>query len=318
MERKRQYTSDDEDQEQSTTRNPKRRWKKPKDKPKRPLSAYNLFFQYERNMVVKGDVAEAQNSADEHSTKSISEKSGKHYPKPHGKIGFRSLTKRVASKWKNLEPEKKKFFEERAQIETERYRRELAIWNDGKSKQIANAAGQAGDSLPDRSTLDFSDAVRWDYSAPPANSMEEFMRRSGRVSISETASSSASLPVSSDSDDFGHAAILNSSKHPAALTSPDQDVLSVVQSGSAYLGNIPRVHEVLNSDATLPNLSDPNGRVPQATVAQALVLQNETKEGDQTTLRRQHVAGLYSHLGDLSANMDDESFELLTDLFRPS
>ena len=100
MERKRRSISDEEDQEKSAAQHPKRRWKKPKDKPKRPLSAYNLFFQYERNMIVTGDVTGYKNAAKQDSTTSAYEKNGKSDVKPHGKIGFHSLTKRVASRWK--------------------------------------------------------------------------------------------------------------------------------------------------------------------------------------------------------------------------
>jgi len=92
----------------------RRSWKKPKDKPKRPLSAYNLFFQKEREAIVG-------------SQKSKQEGKRRHR-KAHGKIGFADLAKTIAEKWKNLDEESKAVYEEKASVEKARYKRELDIW----------------------------------------------------------------------------------------------------------------------------------------------------------------------------------------------
>jgi HMG (high mobility group) box len=73
-------------------------WRKPKDKPKRPLSAYNIFF---------ADVR--QNLIDE-------------------RLGFGSLARTVAEKWKNLDPILKEPYEHKAKLERENYNIELARW----------------------------------------------------------------------------------------------------------------------------------------------------------------------------------------------
>jgi hypothetical protein len=61
----------------------KKKWKKPKDKPKRPLSAYNVLRQ-ERGNFLYGDPLDRRKRV---------------------KIGFWALAKTLAAKWKQLEPE---------------------------------------------------------------------------------------------------------------------------------------------------------------------------------------------------------------------
>jgi hypothetical protein len=95
-------------------------WKKPKDMPKRPLSAYNLFFKSERQRIVS------------------SVTKGKPMPKTRrGKslgIGFAGMARNIAGKWKIIPNADKTVFEEEARIEKARYRKEIAVW---RSKQAA-------------------------------------------------------------------------------------------------------------------------------------------------------------------------------------
>jgi hypothetical protein len=102
----------------------KRSWKKPKDKPKRPLSAYNLFFQHERNNILAalpGDDAAMDDGLTE-------EQRRRKHRKTHGKIGFADLARSIADKWKNIEPTARSVFEARADIEKQRYKKELEAW----------------------------------------------------------------------------------------------------------------------------------------------------------------------------------------------
>lgn len=114
---------------ETTTENPKKGgktvkkkcWKKPKDKPKRPLSAYNLFFQHERERIL----AELGTNDDE------PPKGGRRrsHRRSHGKIGFAALARNIAEKWKTIEACDKTVFEEQAAIEKTRYKIELDKWN---------------------------------------------------------------------------------------------------------------------------------------------------------------------------------------------
>jgi hypothetical protein len=102
----------------------KRTWKKPKDKPKRPLSGYNLFFQSERKKLI-AMLPEVANLEENGLTER--ERKAKHR-KMHGKIGFAELARNIAKKWNNLDDTEKAVFEACAHTEKEKYQEELDKW----------------------------------------------------------------------------------------------------------------------------------------------------------------------------------------------
>jgi len=113
-----------------------RGWKKPKDKPKRPLSAYNLFFKHERAKIVntvtddddKNSMPVEILSSDAAPASDDPNKKRRHRA-AHGKIGFAALARTVAARWKELPPDERAVFEARAAIEKTRYRGEMEAWN---------------------------------------------------------------------------------------------------------------------------------------------------------------------------------------------
>lgn len=111
----------------------KARPKKPKNKPKRPLSAYNIFFRDERANILAGipdkDDEEDEDQNDDHDDGLDGPKkksSGKKRKRPpHGKIGFESLAKIVGQRWKELKPEELAKYKKLADVDMVRYRAEM-------------------------------------------------------------------------------------------------------------------------------------------------------------------------------------------------
>ncbi|KAL3925841.1 MAG: hypothetical protein SGILL_000123 [Bacillariaceae sp.] len=92
-----------------------RRKKKPKGMPKRPLSAYNLYFQAERFRIIEEQ-----------------EKEGDDGPK----IGFEGLGKIIGKQWRDLSNADKKKYEILAEKDGERYRKEMDKYNELKTKRL--------------------------------------------------------------------------------------------------------------------------------------------------------------------------------------
>eukprot|EP00934_Nitzschia_sp_Nitz4_P002439 Nitzschia sp. Nitz4//scaffold66_size103028//18407//19408//NITZ4_004491-RA/size103028-processed-gene-0.2-mRNA-1//1//CDS//3329556329//2434//frame0 len=115
----------------------KKKWKKPKDKPTRPLSAYNLFFQAERSLML-GDDAPSEEL--ENLKKRV-------HCKTHGKIGFAEMARAIGAKWKTLESEKRKRFEDEARKEKDRYLVELAAWKEAQKEKNTPAPADLNKGL---------------------------------------------------------------------------------------------------------------------------------------------------------------------------
>jgi len=118
----------------------KRSWKKPKDKPMRPLSAYNMFFQNQRERIVAGKTGdptpeEIQQSVIKMLTSKTRGPKRRQDRVSHGQISFGDLARAIAAKWKEIDPKLKAIYNHYAAQEKIRYKKEVVIWKEKKERE---------------------------------------------------------------------------------------------------------------------------------------------------------------------------------------
>jgi hypothetical protein len=97
-----------------------------KDRPKRAHSAYNIFFATERQKMLADAPVRALGKP----------------RKSHGKVGFAEMAKRIGSKWKNIDPQDKLYYEGLAAKDKWRYNVEMGKWTMAKQAKRSQAAAQ--------------------------------------------------------------------------------------------------------------------------------------------------------------------------------
>jgi hypothetical protein len=127
----------------------KRPWRKPKDMPKRPLSAYNLFFADERKELLKSSQKDGIGLAVSRNT--FLDTSGRQSESHRQKLGFAGLARTVATKWKALGAEARFKYEQQAELEKSRYQAQMKKYNEQRLKSqhqatTATNSGQSGSS----------------------------------------------------------------------------------------------------------------------------------------------------------------------------
>lgn len=134
---------------------------KDKDKPKRPLSAYNFFFREERERILnekirkekeeksgkkeEGDGDDKDGDADEDDGIKVYNRVGSDGKKiPHGKIGFESLAKQIGKAWRELDAEEREKYTKLANDDTQRYKKEMRAF------QLESLVPAADGSMPSK------------------------------------------------------------------------------------------------------------------------------------------------------------------------
>lgn len=131
--------------------------KRPKDKPKRPLSAYNFFFKEERARILGGANKDNDNSNDKSNSsekdttanemdseesagddnkesdgKAAAPRKGR--SRPHGKISFEDLGRLISQRWQELNPDEVEYYKKKSDEDRKRYQQEM----DGYRKKKAS------------------------------------------------------------------------------------------------------------------------------------------------------------------------------------
>lgn len=127
-------------------------WKKPKGMPKRPLSAYNLFFKEERQAIMsaRAKTIKKDGSAVKRSKK---ETVG---------IGFANLAKTIGEKWQIMDASDKAPYLDIAAKEKKRYNEEMKIWREKQKEEKHKKANllqlAGGNSLQIPETYGYKDS----------------------------------------------------------------------------------------------------------------------------------------------------------------
>ena len=117
--------------------------RKDKDKPKRPLSAYNFFFKEERQRLL--ELLPAKEDVPD-------QKKQKRKKESHGKIGFENLAKEIGKRWQELSDDQSSSYKEKASEDMKRYKQEMDMF-------LAEAKGREAKTIEEmvKSALTIAD-----------------------------------------------------------------------------------------------------------------------------------------------------------------
>lgn len=117
-------------------------WKKPKDRPKRPLSSYNFFFQHERRRILAlsqpaigcGETASAGGGTNAGAAVA-------------GPPGFEDMARRIAQRWRTLDEPSRSVFDVLASADKRRHEEEMGAWRRKTSGgNVDRTASSASDT----------------------------------------------------------------------------------------------------------------------------------------------------------------------------
>ena len=108
----------------------------PREKPKRPLSSFNIFFQLERKRLLESLPV----------SKSVKSR------KAHGKISFTDLARMISREWKKVTPERKAQCICLANQDKLRYLKEMDEWRNSLNDQVQEDCSDPDTSVGSQTT----------------------------------------------------------------------------------------------------------------------------------------------------------------------
>ena len=108
------------------------------EKPKRPLTAYNLFFQEERQALLA----------------ELPVRTAGKPRKGHGKIGFQDMAHVISGRWRQVDPQRLAYLKQVAAADKARYKKEMKAYKAAmkNAEAAAPAAVPSLDNSPEETT----------------------------------------------------------------------------------------------------------------------------------------------------------------------
>ena len=227
-------------------------------KPKRPLSAYNLFFKHTRDEML-ASTASAGSTAYDHSKHATTlqspsarrDLSKRGRPPPHRKIGFAEMARQIGAQWKALEGDRREHFESLARVDKQRYLQEMEAWKAaGGDKQLPpkdkkSATGEKGAS---------SSKSTGTRKSPPSSPKSKKSKKKAKAGAPDVAKSTAdavtpsSTPKETDHYEmYSHGDYLT--YHIGVSSSSRKQQTPTFDGNHARVSNIPRTVSARSSIA---------------------------------------------------------------------
>jgi len=189
---------------------PKRQTKKrSRDKPKRPLSAYNFFFKDEREKIRriiqrkkrKEDLGNNDPDSEDH----IDDKIFERLRDEGGTVSFEEMGKVIGNRWKKIQPNHLDKYIKLAATDAERYKNELSVMNN-RAKFALRSEVETNQRGAPRNWSGHSNAMN--YGAPHQNAPYRYSNNAPPNSspyYSTDYSTNSGIPSSSDySSSYGY------------------------------------------------------------------------------------------------------------------
>mmetsp|Transcript_25408 Transcript_25408/g.39095 ORF Transcript_25408/g.39095 Transcript_25408/m.39095 type:complete len:237 (-) Transcript_25408:2252-2962(-) len=105
-------------------------------KPRRPRTAYNFFFRSERKNILLEAMKQEKGGINSMSPNQVMRilqaDRDRPHRKLHGMVSFRDLTTKISSKWRSLDSDTKKIYQDLSAEDKIRYRQEIKQWREAQ------------------------------------------------------------------------------------------------------------------------------------------------------------------------------------------